>query len=39
MAKAKQIEQIAEIIYDETNSKWEVCLMCAERIFNEDWRV
>jgi len=36
--KAKQIEQIAEIIYDETLLNWEVCTLCAERIVNEDWR-
>ena len=38
MNRVKQIEQIAEVIYDETGAKDDVCMLCAERIVNEDWR-
>ena len=38
MTKAKQIEQIAELIYDCTQAKEDVCMLCAERIFDKDWR-
>ena len=38
MAKAKQIEQIAELIYDYTQAKDDVCTLCATDIVNEKWR-
>ena len=34
----KDINRIAEVIFDETKMDWEICLLCAKSIVKKEWR-